>query len=126
MVDGWGDRYCLIGPYNPATADVEFEEQTPPTPDVEFKDQPPAPLIRETLDRLRRAGVGARYGRWLVNGRPRTILIDHRSRYHRLGEDKYLLWKDHAIQATDDDGEVNDVVAFGFAAAEFFRELVGV
>src|SRR5689334_16569751 len=25
MVEGWGDRYCLIGPYNPATADVEFE-----------------------------------------------------------------------------------------------------
>jgi glycogen(starch) synthase len=114
MVEGWGDRYCLIGPYNPATADVEFEEQTPD------------PLIRETLERLRNAGVAARYGRWLVAGRPRTILIDHRSRYHRLGEDKYLLWKDHGISTDNDDGEVNDVAAFGFAATEFFRELVGV
>jgi glycogen(starch) synthase len=114
MVEEWGDRYCLIGPYNPATADVEFEEQTPDA------------LIRETLERLRRAGVGARYGRWLVPGRPRTILIDHRSRYTRLGEDKYLLWKDHSISTDRDDGEVNDVTAFGFATAEFFRELVGL
>jgi glycogen(starch) synthase len=113
MVEGWGDRYCLIGPYNPATAEVEFEEQSPD------------PLIKETLDRLKNAGVAARYGRWLVPGRPRTILIDHRSRYNRLGEDKYLLWKDHGISTDDRDGEVNDVVAFGFAAAEFFRELAG-
>ena len=114
MVEGWGDRYCLIGPYNPATADVEFEEQTPD------------PIIRETLERLKRVGIGARFGRWLVPGRPRTILIDHRSRYSRLGEDKYLLWKDHGISTVDGDGEVNDVVAFGFATAEFFRELVAV
>ncbi|HEY7117860.1 MAG TPA: glycosyltransferase, partial [Tepidisphaeraceae bacterium] len=114
MVQEWGDRYCLVGPYNPATADIEFEEQHPD------------PLIRETLDRLRRAGVQAKYGRWLVGGRPRTILIDHRSRYHRMGEDKYLMWADHQISTPNDDGEVNDVVAFGFAAAEFFRELVGV
>jgi glycogen(starch) synthase len=114
MVKGWGDRYCLIGPYNPSTADVEFEEQSPD------------PLIRETLDRLRNAGVSAKYGRWLVAGRPRTILIDHRSRYNRLGEDKYLLWADHHISTPNDDGEVNDVIAFGFATAEFFRELVNV
>src|SRR5881398_2147379 len=27
MIERWGDRYCLIGPYNPQTAPVEFEEQ---------------------------------------------------------------------------------------------------
>src|SRR5450432_4782499 len=27
MLERWDDRYCLIGPYNPATAAVEFEEQ---------------------------------------------------------------------------------------------------
>jgi glycogen(starch) synthase len=111
MIGWWEDRYCLVGPYNPATADVEFEEQTPD------------PLIRETLDRLRQIGVVARYGRWLVEGRPRTILLDHRSRYNRLGDDKYLLWNDHRISTPTDDGEVNDVVAFGFCAAEFFRVL---
>ena len=44
MLERWGDRYCLIGPYNPATAAVEFEEQ------------PTEGFIRETLDRLQRRG----------------------------------------------------------------------
>ncbi|MEZ0266467.1 MAG: glycosyltransferase [Phycisphaerae bacterium] len=111
MVDKWGDRYCLVGPYNPAAAGIEFEEQRPD------------PLIRDALDRLRAAGMEAKFGRWLVAGRPRTILIDHRSRYGRIHEDKYLMWADHRIETPPDDGEVNDVVAFGFAAAELFRIL---
>jgi glycogen(starch) synthase len=36
------------------------------------------------------------------------------------------MWADHHISTPSDDGEVNDVVALGFAVAEFFRELVGV
>src|ERR1700709_296935 len=27
MLERWGDRYCMIGPYNPSTAAVEFEDQ---------------------------------------------------------------------------------------------------
>src|SRR6185437_14479291 len=27
MQQRWGDNYCLIGPYNPATAAMEFEER---------------------------------------------------------------------------------------------------
>lgn len=111
MTQRWGDRYCLIGPYNPATAALEFEER------------PTEGVIRDVLDRLRDAGMACHYGRWLIAGRPRVILLDHRARYPRLGEDKYLFWKDHGIAVPDGDGEVNDVVAFGFAVAEFFRVL---
>jgi glycogen synthase len=114
MLERWDNRYCLIGPYNPHTAAVEFEEQ------------PTEGLIRETLDRLRGQGIPCHYGRWLVPGRPRVILLDYRSRYPRLHEDKYLLWKDHGISTAADDGEVNDVAAFGFTVTEFFRELTHV
>ena len=31
------------------------------------------------------------------------------------------MWTDHGISTTSDDGEVNEVIAFGFAVAEFFR-----
>src|SRR4051794_19042628 len=41
MIERWGDRYCLIGPYNPSTAAVEFE------------DQPTYGSIRETIQRLK-------------------------------------------------------------------------
>src|SRR5581483_4513001 len=47
----------------------------------------------------------------------------YRGRYSRLDQDKYLLWKDHGISTLTNDGEVNEVTAFGFTVAEFFREL---
>ena len=111
MVERWGDRYCLIGPYNPDTAPIEFEEQ------------PTYGSIREALQKMRDAGVDCYFGRWLIPGRPRVILIDYRGRYESLDSDKYLLWKDHGISTYASDGEVNETVAFGFAVAEFFRVL---
>ncbi len=114
MIERWDDRYCLIGPYNPATAPLEFEER------------PTEGIIRETLDRLRAQGIPCHFGRWLIPGRPRVILLDYRARYRDLGHDKYLMWKDHGISIADNDGEVNEVVAFGFTVTEFFRALADV
>jgi glycogen(starch) synthase len=114
MIDRWDDRYCLIGPYNPATAPLEFEER------------PTEGVIREALDRLRAQGIPCHFGRWLIPGRPRVILLDYRARFRDLDHDKYLLWKDHGISVHANDGEVNEVVAFGFTVAEFFRELANV
>ncbi|HYO10873.1 MAG TPA: glycosyltransferase [Tepidisphaeraceae bacterium] len=111
MIDKWDDRYCLIGPYNPKTAALEFEER------------PSEGIIRETLDRLRAQGIPCHFGRWLIPGRPRVILLDYRARYRDLDHDKYLMWRDHGISIERNDGEVNDVVAFGFVVAEFFRHL---
>ena len=114
MISRWGERYCLIGPYNPNTAALEFEER------------PTSGYIREALDRLRASGVPCHYGQWLVPGRPPVILLDYRARYSSLDTDKYLMWKDHGISVPPSDGEVNETVAFGFTVAEFFRHLTDV
>jgi glycogen synthase len=111
MIKRWDDRYCLIGPYNPSTAAVEFEET--PTDGV----------IRQALDKLRAMGVPCHFGRWLIAGRPRVILLDYRARFGSLEKDKYLLWADHGISTLTGDGEVNEVVSFGFVVTEFFRAL---
>jgi glycogen(starch) synthase len=111
MLERWGERYCLIGPYNAATAALEFEEQAEEG------------YIKKTLDRVRAMGIGCHFGRWLIPGRPRVILLDYRGRYWQLDSDKYLLWKDHGISTVANDGEVNEVVAFGFTVAEFFAAL---
>lgn len=114
MLEQWGDRYCLVGPYNPMTAAYEFEEQ------------PTEGHIRETLDSLRRDGVPCHFGRWLIPGRPNAILLDYRARFPHLDADKYLMWTDHGIATHAGDGEVNEVVAFGFVVAEFFARLAQV
>jgi glycogen(starch) synthase len=107
----WGDRYFLIGPYNPQTAAMEFEEQ------------PPTGEIAQAIEKMRQFGIQCHYGRWLIAGRPRVILIDYRGRYANLDQDKYALWKDHGIGTVNHDGEVNEVLAFGFSVTEFFRHL---
>jgi glycogen(starch) synthase len=111
MAQRWDDRYFLIGPYNPSTAVLEFEELTSEG------------LIHDTLHRLRQTGTPCHFGRWLVPGNPRVILLDYRARFDRLGDDKFLLWTDHGIATHSSDGEVNECVAFGFAVADFFRTL---
>ena len=111
MIQRWGERYCLIGPFNPQTAAVEFEEQ------------PPTGILEKTLRRLSEMGTGWRFGQWLIPGRPHVILLDYRARFNQLDSDKFLLWKDHGIGTVAGDGEVNEVIAFGFAVTEFFRAL---
>jgi glycogen(starch) synthase len=101
MVDRWGNRYVLVGPYNAAAAAVEFE---------------PAPLVGavgQAVKTLREWGVEAHFGRWLVTGRPHVVLLDYLSVFHRLHEVKYRLWHDHGIACPGDDELVNNVVAFG-------------
>jgi len=59
----------------------------------------------------------------VIPGRPQVILLDYRARFGQLADDKYLLWKDNGIATVAGDGEVNEVVAFGFTVAEFFGAL---
>jgi glycogen(starch) synthase len=114
MLQRWGERYCLIGPYNPQTAAFEFDEQEP------------AGVFRDAISGLGQVGIPAKYGRWLIPGRPQVILIDYRARYNSLDADKYALWNDHHISTSNNDGEVNEVVAFGFATTELFIRLSAV
>lgn len=101
MMETWGKRYCLVGPYNHQSAQVEFE---------------PAPLtgaFGEAVKQMREVGLNVHYGRWLVTGRPQLILLDYMSVFNRLHEIKYRLWHDHEIATPAGDELLNNVVAFG-------------
>ncbi|MCU0662705.1 MAG: glycogen synthase [Myxococcota bacterium] len=113
VVKEFGDNYCLVGPYNHETAETEFE---------------PRPLsgpFGRAAQLLCERGIPARYGRWLIAGRPQVVLIDFRACYDRLASYKYYLYKDHFIE-TVNDGEVDGVVLFGYLVAEFLDVLAGV
>ena len=109
MMSRWGSRYCLVGPYNPHTAEVEFD---------------PAPLdgpVGRAVEQLREMGYRAHFGRWLVSGRPQVVLLDLASVGGVLNEIKYRAWADHGIPASDD-SKVNDAMAFG----EICRALLSI
>lgn len=78
-------------------------------------------LIEEAQDgpyfkavaKMRQAGYGVKYGRWLVTGRPKAILFDLSSVNDKLCKIKYHLWQDHGISTPDNDFLINGVVMFG-------------
>ncbi len=111
MVDRWGSRYCLVGPYNHATAQVEFEASPLTGP------------IGQAVKSLRDLGIWAHYGRWLVTGRPHVVLIDYLSVFSRLGDVKYRLWADHHIATPDSNELLNNVIAFGEGVRQFLALL---
>jgi len=112
MVEVWGSNYCLIGPYVHQSVQVEFEK-------IEGADDP----FCKAVERLREQGIEAYYGHWLVDGRPKTVLLNPYSIMDKLGDIKYELWDHHKISTPDNDFLVNDVVAFGYLVRRFFEEL---
>lgn len=109
MVSRWGERYVLIGPYEPAKAALEFEETTP------------TGVVGRAVNALRQEGLVVRHGRWMVSGRPRTLLIEHWQGHERVNATKYRLWADHAIAVPGDDHLINGVVSF----ADAVRRVIG-
>ena len=111
IVEEWGTRYCLIGPYNPQTSQTEFEEVQPPA------------MFREVIQLLNEQGIEAHYGHWLVTGRPRALLLNPRSAESQMGWIKYLMWEHHNIAVPDKDDLINQVVLFGYVVEQCFRAL---
>jgi glycogen(starch) synthase len=111
MIEQWGDRYSLLGPYDPRTSPTEFEEA-----------DPKGPLGRAVLA-LREQGFEARYGTWLISGRPRTVLLNPQGAMARLGDVKRAFWDHHHIGLPGQNGLVDAVLAFGHMVEQFFRAL---
>ncbi len=111
MLERWGERYVLVGPYNPETSPMEFDEVAPTGP------------VGRAVEAVQNEGLEATVGTWLVSGRPRTVLLDPRSVHGRLAEIKYALWDDHRISLPGGDDLLDDVVAFGYLVERFLRAL---
>ncbi len=111
MVNDWGRRYCLVGPYNQETSPAEFEEAALTGP------------FGKAVKALQAAGIKAHYGHWLVTGRPRVILLDSSCIFNKISEIKYHWWEKHGINTVNADNLVDQVMAFGYLVSEFFNVL---
>lgn len=113
MVNKFGNNYCLIGPYIHANVTTEFEE----IKEIE------GPFSRAAA-KMREMGFEVHYGKWLVTGRPKIILVNPYSVFDRLSDIKYALWEHHHIN-TPDDNLVDQVISFGFLTKLFIEVLAG-
>ncbi len=111
MMERWGDRYCVVGPYVASSANLEFEETRP------------AGWMGRALQQLRDSGLIVHHGRWLVPGRPRALLIEHGLSAAQLNDVKYYLFADHAIETPSGDHLVDSVVSFSDGLRRLFEAI---
>jgi glycogen synthase len=112
ITEKWGDNYCLVGPYVHKNVTAEFE------PATDYDDS-----FGRAVLKMRESGFEVHYGRWMVTGTPRVVLLNPFSVFHSLDKIKYLLWEHHGISSAHGDYLLDQVVAFGYLAKSFFSEL---
>ena len=84
---------------------------------------PTIPELAESINNMRDRGIDLVYGRWLIEGAPRVLLIDTRTGYRWLDEWKADLWHTAGIPSPPGDDETNEAVVFGYLVAWFLGEV---
>jgi glycogen synthase len=108
----WKDRYCLIGPYIESKAVVEFEPMRA------------AGWIGRAIKALGDEGLTVHYGRWLIPGNPRVLLVDPFLPADRLAAVKQRLASGHGIEApAAGDVWIDGAVGFGEAVRRVLEKL---
>lgn len=112
MMRNWQENYLLLGPYVHKDVASDFEEQ-----DLDDSS------IGKAVAKLRTMGYGVHYGRWLVSGRPKTVLFEPQSIFNDLGTIKYFYFEHHHIDFDKHDPLLDEVLAFGQLVKLFISEL---
>jgi glycogen(starch) synthase len=87
MMENWGGRFCMIGPYVNKNIHAELE----PLDDV-------MDIFGHAAANLRKKGYDVHYAEWLITGKPRVVLLNPNAIEEKaLNVIKYLLWKNHNI-----------------------------
>lgn len=84
---------------------------------------PTNPQLAATIESMEERGIGIVYGRWLIEGAPRVVLIDTKTAYKFLDEWKADLWNTAGIPSPPGDDETNEAVVFGYLVAWFLGEV---
>lgn len=72
---------------------------------------------------LREQGLNIFYGKWLINGFPRVLLIDVRSARPFFNRWKREFERNANVSIPSSDGIANDALQFGYLTVWFFREV---
>jgi len=107
MLEEWGDRYHLVGPCDSRSSEAEFEPLQPEG------------MLGRVIAALREDGVQCRYGRWLISGYPRVVLLDYSAAYSMLTDLRYRYWLDHNISIPPDDALSDRVLLFSELVVRF-------
>lgn len=115
IIQRWKAQYCVLGPVLNDKLPFEFQATE------DFSD----PYGKAVLS-MRAAGFEVHYGHWLIDGKPKAILINLKQGYPRMFQIKKELAEHYQLYIPDSGYEadlVHDVVAFSFLARTFVQHL---
>jgi glycogen(starch) synthase len=105
------DNYYVIGPYFANKVAGEFEEELP---EDNFK---------PVYDALKNKGIILHFGRWLIKGNPKAILIDFNSFMNQCNEIKKELWQSFKIDSLNASHDYDEPVVWAYASGIVLENL---
>jgi glycogen synthase len=112
MVEKWGEDYCLLGPWNSDAVRAEFDPASEP-----------GDALGRAVIRFRAMGHEIAYGRWLVTGRPRVVLIKPEGVFDRLSTIKRELSDHYGVPERSGDELYDQSLLWGEMVRRFLRVL---
>ncbi len=111
MMTHYGENYFLIGPYYKEKARGEFKEEAPPS---EF---------RKVFQKLEVEGIRCHYGKWLIKGKPSTILVDFSDYFYKVNDIKKELWENFLVDSLNTGYDFNEPICWSYAVGRIIREI---
>ncbi|MCX6758778.1 MAG: glycogen/starch synthase [Candidatus Nealsonbacteria bacterium] len=111
MLKNYGSGYYLIGPYLDSSVKNQFEERKPD------------PELQDIFDCLAGEGVRCHFGRWIIDGEPKVILVDFNDLWKNINQYKWELWDAYKIDSLNSSHEFEEPVVWGFGVAKLLEKL---
>lgn len=105
MVHHYGERYVVVGPF----FDLERLKG-------EFEELPMPDICKTACSALPELGIRLHWGRWLVPGSPRALLIDFSEYLSQANDIKRQLWDAYQIDSLNTGDEVNHPLVWSWCA----------
>lgn len=108
----YGSNYFVVGPYLGVKSQNDFRFLSTPN---QFK---------EIFENLKKQGIIAYYGEWLVESSPYGILLDFQRFFHEINYIKYDLWQEFGIDSLRTGRDYDEPIAWSKAVSLFIKELI--
>ncbi len=115
MVNNWAEDYCLVGPLIDPTIITEIDPITPR-----------GDIFGRASERLRKKGFDIIFGRWLISGRPKVVLINPKGAIPQLDQIKSSLYENYQIRIPENNELVIKTLFFTYLVTDFFKEILGI
>ena len=114
MVQHYGDSYFLIGPYFPQKAKGEFKEEATPKE------------LKPVFQKLQEEGITCYYGRWMVEGKPKTILVEVNGFFNNIDNIKKELWDNFGVDSINAGHDFNEPVCWSYVTGKIINEIASI